>query len=188
MKPSSALPDTSASPPLPPPAPRALIRPAKSVRRSDHSTTRPPSPVPVASARIAVPASAVVVVARASLPPPCQSPPTRIDPPPLAPEASSVAPASATSAPVSVIVPPRAVKLEASSTPDTLTTPRAASRAVPAVSTICRALIRPATLIPPAGTATCRKPSPARSSAGPAPSVRRSTISGPPCSSASTPA
>ena len=67
VKDSTALPDTSALPPLPPaPAPRAVIAPAKSVRSSDHTTTLPPSPAaPSADSR--APAATAVVFAFATL-------------------------------------------------------------------------------------------------------------------------
>ena len=129
------MPETSAKPPSPPSGPpRAEIRPAKSVCRSDHRTTLPPWPASTASARIVVAASTPVVAAVCRVPPPRASPPTRMRPP-LRPLASRVAPRSRTASPVTVIEPPSAgpraaarvrrdaVRAETSSRPETVTPP-----------------------------------------------------------------
>ena len=69
VKASVALPETSAKPPSPPSRPPcAEMVPEKPVKPSDQTMTRPPSPLAVASARIAEPASIVTVWARGSAP------------------------------------------------------------------------------------------------------------------------
>ena len=61
---SSVWPEVSTKPPLPPSAPPvAMMVPLKVVAPSDHTTTLPPSPAPVADALIVVAASTVTVEA-----------------------------------------------------------------------------------------------------------------------------
>ena len=108
---SSAWPEVSTWPPLPPVAPpRAVTRPLAVVTLSAlctslHSTTRPPSPARVALASMCAPAAMVTVVAAgvgcavaassgSALP--CQPPPTRTLPPPWAPLASMRLPSVST--------------------------------------------------------------------------------------------
>src|SRR5262249_59949348 len=96
--------------------------PAKVVSLSDHRTTLPPLPCPLADALIVVPASTLTVVAVGitkpsslalglvtrplfGLPPP-QSPPISTLPPPARPEASMRALASLSVSPVTGMLPP----------------------------------------------------------------------------------
>ena len=105
---NTCLLETSTKPPLPlEEPPRAEISPAKSVNRSDHNTTLPPSPSSSASTEMWVLASAMRVWADCSWPCPKKSPPIRINPPPASPLALIEAPSRTISEPVISTCPPR---------------------------------------------------------------------------------
>ena len=106
---SAPWPEISTKPPLPPAGPpRAESAPYISVRSSELMTSMPPSPAPVASARISAPRSTTVVRAMVWLRP-RPVVPTSTVPPPAPPEASmrAVPPTVTRPLPCSAMDPPR---------------------------------------------------------------------------------
>ena len=107
---SCCLPEVSTKPPSPPwLPPRALMVPSTRVAPSAHTTTVPPLPLAVASARMLLAPSTRVVLALGRVPsPPRTSPPTSTVPPPHGALTSRCASLRATLAPLTSTRPPGA--------------------------------------------------------------------------------